>query len=220
VTTHRVFSPIRLLILVLCLWLGGQARAQDFIAYSTDNVAGNQNWGGNLGLDFDVNAPIIVTQLGTFNSNQQGFGPNTTIIVNLWGRIHNGSFPDDTDPDTAGDAPLATMIFTIDDPGTIAGNYAFKPLDSPLTLDVGSYTIVAQGYNNNDPNGNENIAGFFVNTDDGGGLISFVGTGRYDPPPGGVAAGGFSPNTTAKNCCITSSHVFAGGSFQFRAAGG
>jgi hypothetical protein len=205
--------------LVLCFSLGARARA-DFVAYSTDSVSGNQNWAGNLGLDFDVNSPIIVTQLGTFNHGQGAFGPNTTIIVALWARIHVGSTPNDTDPDTAGDLPLATMAFYHYDPGTLVGNYAFKPLVSPLTLPAGSYTISARGYNNDDLNGNENIPVFTVNTDDGGGLISFVGTGRYDPPPGTVPTAGFSPLTTAaQGFPNVTAHVFAAGSFQYRAAG-
>ena len=217
--TSRILVPISFLALALCFWSGGQARAQDFIAYSTDSVVGNQNWGGNLGLDFDVNSPIVVTQLGTFNHNQGAFGPNTTIIVALWARIHVGSTPDDTGPDTAGDLPLATMAFYYYDPGTLVGGYAFKPLVSPLTLPVGSYTISAHGYNNVDLNGNETLPNFSVNTDDGGGLISFVGTGRYDPAPPTVPAGGFSPLTTAvQGFPNVTSHVFGAGSFQFRPA--
>jgi hypothetical protein len=214
-------TPICFLVLVLCVCLGGQAQAQDFIAYSTDSFSGNQSWGGNLGLDFDVNMPIIVTQLGTFNPGQGTFGPNTTIIVALWARVHNGSTPDDTNSDTAmGDLPLATAAFYFYNPGSLVGSYAFQPLASPLTLPVGSYTISAHGYNNVDLNGNENIAGFTVNTEDGGGLISFVGTGRYDPGPGGVPAAGFSPNSTAvQGFPNVTAHVFGAGSFVFRAGG-
>ena len=213
-------AAIGFLALVLCFSRGGQARA-DFIAYSTDSMSGNQNWGGNLGLDFDVNSPIIVTQLGTFKHGQGAFGPNTTIIVALWPRIHSGSTPDDTNPDTTGDHPMATMAFYLYDPGTLMGNYAFKPLPSPLTLPAGSYTISARGYNSDDLNGNENIPVFTVNTDDGGGLISFVGTGRYDSPADNVPLGGFSPLTTAaQGFPNVTSHVFAAGSFQYKAAGG
>jgi hypothetical protein len=173
-----------------------------------------------LGLDFDVHSPILVTQLGTFNHNQGAFGPNTTIIVALWARMHVGSTPDDTDFDTAGDLPLATTAFYYYDPGALVGNYAFKPLPSPIVLAAGSYTISAHGYNNVDLNGNETLANFGVNTDDGGGLISFVGTGRYDPGPNGVPAAGFSPNSTAvQGFPNVTSHVFGAGSFQFRPAG-
>jgi hypothetical protein len=218
----RIFSPISFLVLVLCFWLGGQARAQDFIACSTPNMSGNQNWGGNLGLDFDVHAPIILTQLGTFNHNQGTFAATTRIIVALWSRTHNGTTPDDTSPDMVGDTkPLATMAFYFYSPGSLTGNYAFKPLDSPLTLPVGSYTLAAYGYNNDDLNGNENNGNFTVNTDNGGGLISFVGTGRFDYPADAVPAGGFSPNSTAaQGYPNVTAHVFGAGSFQYRAAGG
>jgi hypothetical protein len=219
--TRRIVVPISLLALVTSFWLSSQARA-DFIAYSTPNKGGNQGWGGNLGLDFDVNSPIVVTQLGTFNHNQGTFGPSTTIIVALWSRNHTGSTPNDTNADTAGaPLPLATMAFYQYDPGTLVGNYAFKPLATPLTLQPGSYTISAHGYNGDDLNGNEDIPNFAVGTDDGGGLISFVGTGRFDPSPGLVPAGGFSPLTTAaQGVTIGSAHIFAAGSFQYKAAGG
>jgi hypothetical protein len=214
-----MFAPVRLLALVSCLSLCSQARA-DFIAYSTANKGGNQGWGGNLGLDFDVSAPIVVTQLGTFNHSQGTFGPSTTIIVALWARNHMGSNPNDTDPDTAGTSPLATVAFYHYDPGTLVGNYAFKPLAAPLTLPAGSYTISAHGYNADDLNGNEGIPNFLVTTDDGGGLISFVGTGRFDPAPGLVPAGGFSPLTSAvQGYPNATAHTFAAGSFQYRAAG-
>lgn len=218
--THRMVTSILSLVLCWCIWLGSPARA-DFIAYSTVNKGGNQGWGGNLGLDFDVSSPIVVTQLGTFNHSQGTFGPSTTIIVALWARNHLGSTPDDTGPDTAGSLPLATVAFYLYDPGTLVDNYAFKPLASPLTLPVGSYTISAHGYNGDDLNGNEGIPNFLVNTDDGGGLISFVGTGRFDPAPGLVPAGGFSPMTSAvQGYPNATAHTFAAGSFQYIAAGG
>jgi hypothetical protein len=218
--TRRIVAPISLLALALCSCLGSQARA-DFIAYTTTNKGGNQGWGGNLGLDFDVNSPIVVTALGTFNHSQGTFGPNTTIIVALWSRNHTGSTPDDTDSDTAGaPVPLATVAFYQYDPGTLVDNYAFKPLPVPLTLPVGSYTISAHGYNEDDLNGNEMIPNFTVETDDGGGLISFVGTGRFDPAPGLVPAGGFSPFTVAdQGVPVGTAHIFAAGSFQYHAAG-
>jgi hypothetical protein len=217
----RIVASVRLLALVMALWLGSQARA-DFIAYNTPNKGGNQGWGGNLGLDFDVNTPIVVTQLGTFNHGQGTFGPSTTIIVALWSRHHTGSTPNDTESDTAGaPLPLATMAFYQYDPGTLVGNYAFKPLATALTLQPGSYTISAHGYNGDDLNGNEDIPNFSVATDDGGGLISFVGTGRFDPAPGLVPAGGFSPLTSAaQNVTIGSAHIFAAGNFQYKAVGG
>ena len=116
---------------------------------------------------------------------------------------------------------MATVAFYFYAPGSLVGNYAFKPLVSPLTLPVGSYTISAHGYNNDDLDGNENVGNFIVKTDDGGGLISFVGTGRFDYPTDGVPAGGFSPLTTAaQGFPNVTAHVFAGGSFQYTAVGG
>src|SRR5215470_6693244 len=42
------------------------------IAYMDPAVAGNQNFSGSLGQNFHVNRPITVTQLGVFDSDQNG----------------------------------------------------------------------------------------------------------------------------------------------------
>jgi hypothetical protein len=96
--------------------------------------------------------------------------------------------------------------------GTLAGNYRFAPLSTPLLLLPGFYSIVAVGFGASDRNGNESLAGFTVMTDNGGGAISFVGTGRFNNlttlayPTNSSANQGF-PNL--------SPHPYAGGSFQF-----
>jgi hypothetical protein len=169
----------------LCLVLVGPTHA-DFIAYSTATTAGNVDWQASVGLDFNVVIPIYLTQLGTFDSKLDGFGPGTTITVRVLSRDTHGT--ETTDDDT-GIRVLASQTFTQAAPGTLTGSYRFKALSTPLLLSPGSYSIVAQGYSITDML----LSASILNTnpivsDTGGGLIQFVGSGRIDwrmPTPAG-----------------------------------
>jgi hypothetical protein len=206
--TRRRFGATVLGVVALAL-LGsgvGTARAA-FIAYSTANTTGNQNFTGNLGNDFNVNSPIFVTQLGAFDSGQDGFVG--TITVGLFRRLPGGN----PNGDTAG--TLLASVSLTGTSGTLAGNYRFAALPTPLLLLPGFYDIDAVGFSASDRNGNENIAGFTVSTDSGGGLISFVGTGRFDTVTTLHYPAQSSDNQGFHNL---TPHPFAGGSFQFVAA--
>lgn len=138
-------------------------------------VLGNQEWEGSLGLDFNVTAPIRVLELGTFDSGSDGL--NRPITVQLWSR-NDGGTPALSNDDTA-DTALATVTLSAFDPGTLVGGNRFLALDPPLSLDPGSYTIVAWGYGAGEPNGNTgDPAGMGLSTD-GGSVIDFVGTARW-----------------------------------------
>jgi hypothetical protein len=198
-----------LLGLAVCgLLLGGVGQASAGIqAYSTANTTGNQAFGGNLGDDFNVNQAITITQLGAFDSGQDGFVG--TINVGLFQRLPGGN------PNTDVTGVLLTSTTLTGTSGTLMGNYRFAALSTPITLQPGFYSVVAVGFSGSDLNGNENISGFTVTTNDGGGLISFVGTGRFDGnsvldyPAQSSANQGF-PGLTP--------HPFAGGSFEFQTA--
>lgn len=143
------------------------------VAYETPVDTGAQGFGGPLGMDFDVNSDIVITQLGVFDSGGDGiFG---TITAYIYDRN-----------DTA--TPLATLTFTSGDPGSSisgGGSSLFKTLSVPLSLSAGFQgSIVADGFSNNDRNGN--VAQFDPPStlNDGGGLISFVGTSRFSLTPG------------------------------------
>ena len=79
----------------------------------TDGTAGTQNFGGSLGLDFNVNASIVVTQLGVFDDESNGL--NLDLGAQLWSRDDNGT-PDDFTDDT-GVAVLGEIGFTAADAG-------------------------------------------------------------------------------------------------------
>jgi hypothetical protein len=168
------------------------------IAYDAPAQFGNQAFVGNLGLDFDVNSPIVVTAFGAFNGNPMGFA----------GTINVGIFNRDTMSQLGQTIPFNGKINS-----TLINGDRFTQV-TPLLLQVGHYSVVAQGFSNEDPNGNSTLATpppFTASTENsGGGLISFVGSGRYDNnivldfpttiPPGAP------------------SNVFLAGTFQFVAA--
>jgi hypothetical protein len=137
------------------------------IAYqSPAGLVGNQNFSGTLGLEFDVNCTaIVITQLGAFDSGQDGF--KRTINVYIY----------DRDTQTAVYGP---MSFTGEE-GTIVGGDRFKPLDTPLVLPGGFHgCVVAENYGAEEMLRNPGISATVPPPmDSGGGLITFVGRARY-----------------------------------------
>jgi hypothetical protein len=142
---------------------------------------GNQNnFGGSLGLDFNVNVPITVTRLGVFDSG--GDGLLRPIVARLYNRDTRES--------------LAELNFTVDDPGDLEDGSRFKPLEPSLALPAGFHgTMMAGGYGAEEPNGNQGAIDLGLGIDDGGCAITFVGGGRFgalasafpDVPDGGPA---------------------------------
>jgi hypothetical protein len=149
------------------VFVAGAAPPAPVIAYRVSaGTIGNQTYGGSLGHDFDVLAPIVVSRLGVFDSGANGLG--SSLTAELWQRA----------PSTQ---RLAGLSFTAAAPGELAAGTSsrFKPLDEAMVLGPGSYTVVAFGYSSNEPNGNAGAATPLWNTQDGGGLIRFTGTSRY-----------------------------------------
>lgn len=151
------------------------------IAYTTrTGTRGNHVYKGKVGLDFVVNETIEVTRLGVFDSNSDGL--HQPLFCEIWQREDRGT-PDNT-RDDYGIAMAARIEFTPDDPGELIESNRFKDLEAPLTLPPGPYTIVAFGFNKEDPLGNDHyqvgLQRKRKTRDDAGGAISFVGTSRYD----------------------------------------
>jgi hypothetical protein len=173
--------------LVLALLVGGMfiplpAEAVPIIAYDVAaGQPGNQGWTGSLGLDFNVLSPIQVFSLGVFDSS--GNGISTLGVLNA--QIFNRS----TMLQVVGAGPLT---FTNALPGTLTNGSRFKALPVPITLPTGQYSIVAWGFSNNDLNGNSGVGGTFTlsTMNDGGGVIDFVGSGRFSP----LGTGGTYPS--------------------------
>lgn len=169
------------------------------VAYDTPwGVAGNQAFGGSLGMDFDVVNPVVVHQLGCFDDNSDGlFVP---ITVRLFDR--------DTQE------MVAEIFFNPDDAGTPEredgqpiGGMRFLPLTTPLNLPFGFRgTIQADGYGAMERNANRGLPTPWT-TRDGSGSIAFVGGSRYGDagsfpgtvdtgPPARYGAGTFIYETT------------------------
>ena len=136
-------------------------------------TAGTQDYDGALGNDFDVLNPdgIVVTRLGVFDDLSDGL--NSTITVGIFDRT------------TA--TLVGSAISLNGNDGSLEDGTRFVALVSPLTLPAGFQgSIVAQGYNSSERNGNAGTGSTPGTTDDGGGAISFVGGSRFGP--GGVFA--------------------------------
>lgn len=84
-------------------------------------TVGNQNYGGSLGMDFDVNQSIVVTHLGVFDSGSNG------LSVPLVARVYN----------RATQQPVASIPFAAGTTGTLTNGSRFLPLASPLLLPAG-----------------------------------------------------------------------------------
>ena len=128
---------------------------------------GNQAYNGSLGIDFNVNTPIVVTQLGVFDSGSNG------LAVPITARLYNR--------DTQ--AQLTSLVFAAGSgatSGTLVGGSRFLTLATPISLPAGFRgTIVAENYQGSEPNGNTFGGGAAWTTDSGSGTISFVGGARY-----------------------------------------
>jgi len=166
----------RLKVVALLLVLGAMANTvltADTVAYNVPaGASGCQAFTGSLGLDFNVVSDIVVTQLGVFDDNTDG------LQARLQARLYQR---DDANP--CNTKLLATIDFPLDDQGTDMGDGSlYKPLLNPITLVAGTTAcIVASGYGPFELNGNQGCAGTWY-TDDGGGLINFVGGGRFGDP--------------------------------------
>ena len=87
------------------------------IAYDpAAGTVGNQNFGGALGIDFNVISGIEITELGVFDSASDGLA--NSLTATLYNR--------------ATQTALATLTFTPGDPGTLTNGSRFKRSARPL----------------------------------------------------------------------------------------
>ncbi|MEC9037004.1 MAG: hypothetical protein VX588_09295, partial [Verrucomicrobiota bacterium] len=163
--SFHIISVTVLTGLLLLSRLGAQVTIFDAV----EGTVGNQEFAGSLGMDFEVNSEIVVTDLGAFDSGSDGLFQ--FITVELWTR-DGGS----------GIEVIATESFDQDDEGILDGGHRFKALNNPVALEPGSYTIVAYGYGPGEPNvnvGGQPAENFGLSADDAGGAITFVGGSRW-----------------------------------------
>jgi autotransporter-associated beta strand protein len=153
------------------------------------NAAGNENYNGSLGLDFNVNAgnTITITQLGAFaasnNSTPYTFASSHTVYIYQRNASNNtGSVL----------ASVNATASTWNAARLTSDGYRFLPLATPLTLTAGTYMVVAEAFGT-DNNLNSGIffggnAGTLTNGD---GRLSFVGSSPY----GSTGSYPTNPNT-------------------------
>jgi hypothetical protein len=139
------------------------------IAYTIPSgTAGDYASNGSLGMDFDVTAPITITQLGVFDDLSNGL--KVAITAHLYDRDNPA-------------APLRTIVFAAGDSeatsGRLVGGSRFLPI-APLNLEPGFRgTIVAENYQSLERHGNNFGSAPLGTTNNPGSLISFVGASRY-----------------------------------------
>jgi hypothetical protein len=140
------------------------------VAYQVPaGTVGNQSFSGPLGMDFDVKQNLVVDELGVFDSGSDG------LAVPLTARLYN------RDTQTV----VASLAFAAGQTGTLVDGSRFLPLATPVVLPAGFHgSIVAEGYGDAEPNGNGFGGPVSWTTNDGGGLLQFVGLSRFTSTPG------------------------------------
>jgi hypothetical protein len=192
--------------LVVCLSLLHVAASVDcahaaFKAYFVPaGTTGNTDYTGSVGMDFNVGASAItITRLGTFDSfidqGAGGFGTNV-IQVAIFNRVTQTIVPGSLTSFTGNSDPLE-------------GSHRFRDIDDIVLPANFQGSIVAWSYNSTerlfDAGAGAPPAGW--TTDTGGGLISFVGTGRTG------AAGSFPTDVNASGAV----NRYGAGTFEFEA---
>ena len=132
-------------------------------AYTATTTTGVQNFGGELGMLFNVNNPngIVISELGAFD--HQGNGISGTQS----GGIRVAIF----DQSTRQIVPGLDAIVVGNADG-INGNHRMKKI-SPVTLMPGRYIVVAKGYNQNELAGNSSMGSPIAFGDIANGAISY-----------------------------------------------
>lgn len=187
-----------LAVCVLVVLMGAASVSASTIPYTDPANQGTQAYGGNLALNFNVVAPITVTDLGVFNAAGNGVITGTISVVIYDLTSHTQV------------TPVVTFHGTYATGGL--GFDVFQAI-SPVTLGVGSYQVDAVGFSGTDLNGNINTGsstGPLLDT--GGGKLVFAGA-SYD---GSAVLDG---PTTCAGCqgLPAQTHQFDAGTFAFAA---
>jgi hypothetical protein len=182
----RLVLPI-----ALCTAASSSALAQTQ-AFST-SLAGNDTFGGTLGVDFWVEStPLVVTALGAFDQNGDGLAH--AISVRLY------------DIGTGGADVLLGDLSLFGTAGTLSGGFRMMQLATPITLLANhAYQIAASGYGPGEMMYNADLNGRApVGSDRGNARVFYLGS-RYslsagqsanvnrggNPPAVAYAAGNF-----------------------------
>ncbi len=161
------------------------ALAASLVYDTAPTTPGNQNWGGTLGLDFNVNTAVTVTALGSFDSGKDGITSN--IFVGIFD-LSTGLLV----------APAVNLNRTANCGGTAYVSVAI----APIVLAAGSYQLASWGYDQGaDINYNNSGPGGPIVFDSLSGALTAVGT-RY--------SNGNAPGVLATNSAIGTTRYGAG----------
>jgi hypothetical protein len=150
------------LAMAAALIVGVNAQASPIVVFDNVPGAGSQN-NFVLGMDFIVNTPVTVTELGTFDSLPPGL--NGTIDVGIF---------------NMSGALVAPSVGITGLAGTLVNGERMVTV-TPFTLTPGRYSIVAAGYGLGGPDlsGNTGFGGLTSFNNDGGALSIVAGGGRW-----------------------------------------
>lgn len=144
-----------------------------------------------MGIDFRVNFPIVITQLGVFDCNLDGL--QNGLTTRLYDRIS--------------EKEVLSINFTADDPGMLISGSRFKPVLQYLLPKGFEGSIVAENFSLLDPGYNNPT--LHVELDSGGGLVTFEHVIRF-----GDHKGVFPKN---EERWLGETNQFAAGTFIYRA---
>jgi PEP-CTERM motif len=152
----------------IALSLSYAAGAAMVTAYDSSSQVGNQQYSGSLGLDFNVNSPITITALGAYvDSHNVPTGLTPGVTVSIYDRTTGLAVASETVSGSA-NSPL--------------GGYDLVNLPSALNLPAGFQgSVVLSGYGLTQYDCNILIDSSCTapTLNSNGGLISFVGNGRF-----------------------------------------
>ena len=174
------------------LSLSGAASAS-IVLQTANNPTGNQSYSG-VGVRFHVNSSIDVTDLGIFDSDQDGIVGDGTLSATLF---------------KADGSVLATQTFTNGAPGTLDAKYRFKTLTGPVPLTIGDYVLAGYGWSGLDSEHNSNLGGL-AETFSGSALVSYV-----DAPFGSMP--GIDADTVMPTTVFGSTNYFSAANMHFDA---
>lgn len=134
-------KKIRIVLGVVSLFMTAvTGLAGDEIAlFSSSLFEGNQSYSGPLGTDITVKKPIRITNIGAFESNPKG-----PFVIKV--AIYDTSTKD---------LASGTQIYEVTrDNSRLEDQFRYLSI-KPLVLRPGSYILVAQGFSNDQQNGNK-----------------------------------------------------------------
>ena len=179
-------------VCAVALWSPAPVLAVPQTLQSGTELSGNQDYSG-VGVKFHVNSSVDVTDLGIFDSGQNGITSGTTLSAFLM---------------TSVGVTLASQTFDNASPGTLDGRYRFKSIPV-TTLAPGDYVLAGYGWTPTDQEHNCNIGGACEVFNTGGGLLTYVSS----PYGGGTDPAGTLPT----NECCGNLNFFAAANMKFDA---